>query len=315
MHQIMLTFDVEDFINSNAIFALRITLELLEKHKLKGLFFITGHMAEKLSNFPEILDLLNKNSIGFHSSSHSVRPTIPEYTDIKNYRKAYEASLTRETAHINPLTGKVEGEGGLYFLQDLFSPKKIESYRSPGNSWTPPHLEALANLGIKFDFSTDLTVSLPVNYRKITFYPFTFLQHWEGTLFDYRCLLSAILKREVAILDLHPSLYVNETIWDSIYYRNNPSALRKVHKKSIEEVKLLFTRFELLLKQINFLQCMGRSIEVTTKLSPSSRNLTITEKDLEKAYITSTWWPKKHLNYHPKFIHEHFNDFFEAALR
>ena len=122
--RLLLTFDVEDFINPNAISALRFTLKILSKYKLKAIFFITGYMAEKISNFPEIIDLLKKHEIGYHSTSHSVHPIIPEYTDVKNYKKAYEISLKRETSHINPLTGKIENEGGIYLLQDLFHPQK-----------------------------------------------------------------------------------------------------------------------------------------------------------------------------------------------
>lgn len=52
----LLTFDIEDFMNSNAIDALCIVLKMLDKYRLRAILFITGHMAEKLSNFPEILD-------------------------------------------------------------------------------------------------------------------------------------------------------------------------------------------------------------------------------------------------------------------
>ncbi len=312
MRKLLLTFDIEDFVNANAIGALRTILEMLEKYKSKGLFFITGHMAEKLSKFPEILELLKNHEIGFHSSSHSVRPIIPEYADIENYRQAYTVSLERETAHINPLTGKVEGEGGIYFLQDLFHPKKIEAYRAPGNSWTPPHLEALADLGIKFDFSSNLSTSTPVNHRGITFYPYTFIQQWEGDLSHYKCLFSAILKRKVSVFDLHPTLYVNDAEWDSIYFRGNPPALLKVRKKPLKEAMPLFARFELLLKQINFLR-HTRSIEVNPKLKKSVRDLNMSEDEIEKCYMGSISWPKKHFNYSPKFIRDHFYEFFESA--
>ena len=159
MHKLILTFDIEDFINPNAINALCTLLEMLNKYKLKGIFFITGHMAEKLSNFPNILDKIKNHEIGYHSSSHSVRPIIAEYTDVESYDKAYAISLERETARIDPLTGKVKGEGGIFFLQDLFHLKKIKTYRAPGMSWNPPHLEALVDLGIKFDFSSYINTS------------------------------------------------------------------------------------------------------------------------------------------------------------
>lgn len=312
IHKLLLTFDIEDFINTNAVKTLFIILEILKKYRLRAIFFITGHMAEKLNNFPEILNLLKNHEIGFHSSSHSVRPIIQEYTDVKSYHQAYSISLERETAHINPLTGKIEGKGGIDYLQDLFHPKKIEAYRAPGNSWTPPHLEALVELGIKFDFSSNITTSTPVHYRGVTFYPYTFTQQWEGSLSDYQCLLYAILKRKVSVFDLHPTLYLNQNMWDSIYYEDNPPTLLKVRERPLKEATSLFIRFELLLKQINLLR-RAKLIEVNPDLSTPSRDLIMSENDVQKCYEASIQWPKKFFSYNPRFIRTHFYEFFEAT--
>jgi len=313
MHRLMLTFDVEDFINPNATVALRLILEMLEKYKLKAIFFITGLMAEKLSNFPSILELLGSHEIGFHSSGHSVHPIIAEYTDVESYNQAYSISLERETAHINPLTGKVEQEGGIYFLQDLFGPKRIRAYRAPGMSWTPPHLEALAKLGVDFDFSSSITTSEPARYKGVTFYPYTFTQEWEGNLYDYECLLSAILKLKVAIFDLHPTLYVNQKMWDSIYYAGNPPRLLKVRERPPKEARSLFSKFELLLKQVSMLRHAGL-IEVDSNLTTLPKELSVNQNQLQKCYETSIRWPKKIFNYNPRFIRAHFNEFFQAAM-
>lgn len=310
----MLTFDVEDFINPNALSALNIILELLEKYKLKALFFITAHMAEKLSNFPKTLELLRNHEIGFHSSGHSVRPIIAEYTDLKSYNHAYLMSLERETSHINPLTGRVEREGGIYFLQGLFKPKRIRAYRAPGMCWTPPHLEALAKLGIEFDFSSSITASEPAHYRGITFYPYTFTQKWEGSLNDYQCFLSSLLKRKVAILDLHPTLLVNQKEWDSIYFAGNPPKLMRVPKRPHKEARLLFSKFEMLLKQVNILKCIGL-LEVNSNLTTSTKRLAANQNQVQKCYETSMRWPKKRFNYNPRFIRAHFNEFFEPKFK
>ena len=80
---------------------------------------IFKNTAEKIGNYPKILDLLEDNYIGYHSSAHTVRPTIIEYTDIKNYILAQRISLKRETSHINPLTGEIEGKGGISPLSNL----------------------------------------------------------------------------------------------------------------------------------------------------------------------------------------------------
>jgi peptidoglycan/xylan/chitin deacetylase (PgdA/CDA1 family) len=311
LHRLLLTFDVEDFINSNAVYALHTILKMLNRYKLRAMFFITGHMAEKLSSSPEILDLLKGHEIGFHSSSHSVHPIIPEYTDVESYRRAYSVSLERETAHINPLTGRVEAEGGVYFLQDLFSPKKIEAYRAPGMSWTPPHLEALVDLGIKYDFSSNITTSEPVDYKTITFYPYTLTQQWAGNLSDYKVLLHAILRRKVAIFDLHPALYVNQGVWDSIYFKGNPQTLLRIPNRSLDEVTSMFSKFELLLKRIKLIY-NTKLIEVDPHLSASTKRLILGESDVQECYESSIRWPRKFFGYHPRYIRGHFQEFFQS---
>ena len=206
MRKLILTFDVEDFINSNEMNAIYLVLKILAKYNFRALFFITGHVAEKLKNYPALMDLLENHEIGFHSSGHSVHPTIPEYTDVEKYEQAYLISLEREASHINPLTGIPEGKGGIHQLKNLFSSKRIEAFRAPGMSWTPPNLEALKKLGIKFDFSSKIPYSEPRNYKGITFYPYTFIQKWDGSFSDYQCLLSALSRQKISILDLHPTL-------------------------------------------------------------------------------------------------------------
>ena len=312
--KLLLTFDIEDFINQNAILALQRILEILHKHKLKAIFFITGHMAEKISNYPQIIELLKNHEIGYHSSSHSVRPTIPEYTDVQSYKKAHEIALERETSHINPLTGEIEGEGGIIFLKELFYKKKIQAFRAPGMCWTPPHLEALHSLGIKYDFSTNLTLSEPVTYKDITFYPYTVLQKWDGTTYDYECLIHSILKHKITIFDLHPTLLVNQIEWDSIYYKGNPKTLLTVPKRQVNEIELLFRKFELLIKWIKFLQ-KARIIDTEPSFDTPDKNLPLTIHYVNDCYKASMQWVIKRFNYRPKFIKNHFYEFFYDACQ
>jgi peptidoglycan/xylan/chitin deacetylase (PgdA/CDA1 family) len=313
MKRLVLTFDVEDFINPNEITATRSILEILAKHGLKGLFFITGHVAEKLAQFPDILNMLGDHEIGFHSSGHSVHPTIPEYTDVESYEQAYEISLEREASHIDPVTGHPEGEGGFRFLQKLFRSKRIRAFRAPGMSWTPPNLEALASLGIEFDFSSNITDSKPVEYKGMTFYPYTLIQKWHGTLYDYECLVTALLKREISVLNLHPTLYVNQYEWDSIYYEGNPSNLRRVPQRPFKESNSLFKRFDLLLKRISFLQD-AKLLAIDPNLDAATANLKINKGDVERVYSWSMRWPKRRFHYFPRFVRSHFRQFFESAI-
>ena len=282
---------------------------MLEKYNLTGLFFITGHMAEKLQHFPLILDLLRTHEIGYHSSSHSVRPTIFEFTDIDDYKEAYRISLERETAHINPLSGRVERRGGINSLRDLFPAKKIAAYRAPGFCWSPPHLEALRDLGIKFDFSSNIS-STPVYYKGITFYPYPILLQLRARrISEHYFFWLSLLRHKITVLCLHPNFFVNQHMWDSIYWNGNPKDLIKPQSRSLNEIKSLFCKFNLLLKQIKSLEETGL-IKIESDLTEAEEKLTATQINVQKCHETIVQWPKKFFNYEPKFLRRHFFSFF-----
>jgi hypothetical protein len=276
-------------------------------------------MAEKLSNFPETVDLLNEHQIGYHSSSHSVHPAIFEFTDVRSYEEAYQTSLVRETSHINPLTGEIEGTGGIIALRALFPEKKIGAFRAPGYCWTPPHIDALKTLGIIYDFSTDISIE-PISYHGITFYPFTIqLNNWNGRILEHLRLQRLSLIREVTVLTIHPSLMVNQLEWDLVYYpkfsncKSNPTNLGILPARTSNEVKSIFRKFDLLLSHLETLQKM-HLLKVVSKPTPTDRILIPTRKDAEKSYKLSINWAEGY-GYNPKFLHSHFTQFFNQVCQ
>jgi len=68
--------------------------------------------------------MMKEHEIGYHSSGHSVHPNIPEFTDVEEYTRAYEISLLRETAHIDPLSGILDGPGD-FELFKACSPESV----------------------------------------------------------------------------------------------------------------------------------------------------------------------------------------------
>ena len=307
MREILLTFDTEDFVSDNSVPILQWILERLKKYELKGLFFITGHMAEKLEEYPNVVDLLSTHQIGYHSSSHSVHPTIFEFTDIEDYQKAYEISLIRETSHINPITGGIEGKGGILALQDLFPKNHIASFRAPGHCWSPPHLEALRALGIRYDFSARLSLT-PVHFKGFTFYPYPIIGYWNGTLSEYNILLNSILRNKVVVITIHPSLIVNPREWDIQFIKSNPQKITQQRPRNPKESSLLMNRFDLLLKRIKAFQ-KSSLVEVTPDLKMSHEKLNIVADDVMKWYQTSVRWTIGY-KYTPKFLYYHFVKFF-----
>jgi peptidoglycan/xylan/chitin deacetylase (PgdA/CDA1 family) len=308
IRKVMLTFDTEDNISPNALVTLKTLLCVLEKTNVQALFFITGHMAERLSTSPELVKMLSNHEIGYHSSSHSTHPTIFEFTDIENYDQAYQISKQRETSHINPLTGEPEGPGGLLALKSLFPSKEIISFRAPGNCWSPPHLEALRDLGIKMDFSSSI-YPMPFKHKGITFYPYPNLGDWINKNSYYRLMLLSILRNEVTVADLHPSFFLNQKDWDSIYWEKNPSQLVAPLERNPEEIETLFVTFEKFLKRMKQLKKIG-IFEFTAKQYESQNELPVTNQIVEECYNHSMRWPKKLFNYEPKFLKKLFFTFF-----
>jgi len=284
-------------------------LELLQKYDLRALFFITGHMAEKLRGFPKILDLLEDHEIGYHSSAHSVHPTIVEYTDIKDYGLARQISLKRETSHINPLTGECEGKGGIIFLKALFPKKEVVCFRAPGFCWSPPHLEALKELGIQYDFSTNLSPT-SISYKGLTFYPSaTFID--IISILGYAIILKKLIRSTSAVLIFHSHHFVDTDYWDSIYFSGNPERLCQVKPRMWKDTKAMLQKFELFLKHFSLLQKNGL-LEITPPLEKSKREPTFTKNEAIRAYQTSISWAKDYFGYKPKFIREHFERFFNV---
>jgi Polysaccharide deacetylase len=315
LHSFFLTFDTEDFISENSVSGLNNILELLKKHELPGLFFITGSMAEKLSDFPLTVDLLSENQIGYHSSSHSIHPTLFEFTDVKSYDEAYQTSLIRETAHINPFTGEMDGPGGIHALQNIFPKKQIVAFRAPGYCWTPPHLDALKTLGITYDFSTNISFD-PISFHGITFYPFTILvTNWQGGIREHFLIQQLTLKREVSVLTIHPSTMINKLDWDLVYYpgdnnfKNNPTNLKQPPSRSPSEIASKFHNFDLLLKHLATLQKI-HLLKITPELKGTDKSLCPSSTDIEKCYKFSVKWAEG-FGYKPKYIYSHFIRYFE----
>jgi len=305
--KVLLTFDCEDFVNDRSLLALQRILETLHRENLIGLFFLTGHMTEKISRFPKILDLLEAEEVGYHSSSHSVRPTIIEYTDIEDYELARQISIKRETKHINPITGEPEGKGGIVLLRNLFPNKEIVSYRAPGFSFSPPHLEALYTLGIRFDFSTNLS-PVPVYYKDFTFYPYPKVFDVVN-LSSYAIILKSLAKSNLAVLDFHPNYFVNLEYWDSIYFSGNPKSIYPTRARNWNDTRTFLRKFELFLRRVSYLEQKG-IFDSCLKLEKGERKQTWTISSVTKSYQDSIRWAKNYLRYEPRFILDHFMTFF-----
>ena len=300
--------------NERALKVMLKVLRLLEKYELKGLFFITGSVAEEIGDCPEVLELLEQHEIGYHSSSHSIRPMIFEYTDVENYDEAVGSSLKRETSRIDPCTGDILGEGGILLLRKIFPEKKIESFRAPFLCWTPPHLEALRKLGFRFDFSTGLCQKpsfTKVHYKGITFYPRPLSVDSRISMIGYidistnkhsrpNIFLSDILKRDCTVLMKHYA--------EMVYRVRHAQSKPRRHMDMVSH----FLSAELLLLELSLLQDIGL-VKITPPLKKANTSLDLNEVNLREVYDMSMWAPHKLFGFTPKFLLCHFRRFFALS--
>jgi hypothetical protein len=306
-----LTFDCEDFINEKSTSALYHLLDLLKRQNIKGLFFLSGHIAEKISKYPKILDLLEDQEIGYHSSAHSVRPIIVEFTDIENYEHARQISIIRETSHINPVTGAPEGVGGINVLRNLFPSKRINAFRAPGYSYSPPHLEALNYLGITCDFSTNLSKRV-VSFKNLTFYPFPCLVDLIN-ITNRAKLLRSMLINDVTVLAFHPHNFVTTIPWDSLYHNGNPNKLVPVPEKSSSEISQSLKRFQSFLSWLKRCEKVG-ILQIDPTLKVGKKRDEWSNTTIASSYKLSAGWSQKFFKYNPRFVLSHFRDFFSLNL-
>ena len=313
MNKLMLTFDVEDFINPNAIIALKTIIHLLNKYEIRAIFFITGHMVEKISSNDELVDLLNNHLIGFHSSSHSVRPIIIEYTDKEKYEQAYEETISRETSHIDWRTGEPTGEGGIHALQNIFYKHKIDSYRGPGDSWSAPHIDALLELGIKYNFSVNRSNQI-LFFNDVYYYPKSFTQEWYGLPIDYYCLIKSLLISKVSVFDIHPWWIVNKKEWDYLFWNGNPKKLVNTETRNLDEVNNIKKKFDKLLYYIKICE-KNKILKITPNLGVQKYE--IADYDHRSKffnYDAGIRWAVKFFNYHPKYLKKHYEEYFDMKL-
>lgn len=313
-NHVLLTFDVEglppreDIFNNAALMCLHETLDLLENADFKGVFFITASAAEQISKHPYLVQRLTCHQIGYHSTSHSVGPRIIEYTDVPSYDDAVAISLRRETSHINPKTGQIEGRGGILALKEAFLKKDIVCFRAPFFGWSPPHLEALTKLGIRFDFSSNISDN-PVSFKGITFYPSPIpiddgfeatIVHREPKSIFPKPIFSILLRRKVTVLSMHPSaLFLKSLFVGRDKYEMGGNA----------RTKFFICLLRLLLDRIRLLQ-KTNLVEVTSSLTQNWQPLYLEKIDVERIYRRSVQSLVHLFNCTPQFVLAHFIHFF-----
>lgn len=317
--KLFLTFDIEgpdsdeDSMTPEALSVLKALLRMLDKYNLRAILFITASILAQIRSHTRIIRMMEKHEIGYHGSTHSVRPMLFEYTDVKSYEDAMKISAKRETSQFDPKSREfLDGNGGILLFEDVFPDKELVCYRAPFLCWSPPHLEALRQLGIKFDFSTGLGKT-PTTFKGIAFFPSPIPVDAipDIVFFNNYSIISTLVRRSCQVLMMHPASFIYER------HNNTPRSSTQISssircRKSYFYLKSRLALLELLCKGLSHLKRMG-TLEVTpelTQLFAQARSVNLSEIDVEKIFATSMWAPRKLFRYEPHFLYEHFDNFF-----
>jgi len=237
---VMFTFDTEDFLTPETNPVLGELVGILNKHGVKGEFYIVAEKARVLAErFPEVIEMLSEHTIGYHQNGHSVHPTIAEYSNGKSWREAVEEAFKYETKRIDIYTGRLymNDTGGIRLVEKIFN-RTPSTFRPPGYVWSAPALYALRELGVR-------SSSISSSFVEVTGYPLNwyldvlqiptadlYLESYlvRGALNDLKNQFRSIYeeKRETGgliIFGIHPCRLVTRAFWDSNYYNGrNPGS-------------------------------------------------------------------------------------------
>lgn len=128
-------FDVEDYITPESDDALKALLDIFVERGARGTWKIVGEKYRVMRDRgrSDIMALLHKQDVGYHTENHSRHPTISEYVTGLGWQAGVEEFYQRE----RPGFEELKAEFGT-----------ISCYGQPGGSWAPQAFPVLARWGI-----------------------------------------------------------------------------------------------------------------------------------------------------------------------
>ena len=210
MTNVIFSFDTEDIINERGADGILRCARILREEGVRGCFNIIGILPEALTAWgrDDIFEELKYHEIDFHSHTHSIHPTINEYTDIENYSEALDRFLQDELEGIKKVNG-------------AFCRSRLPAACIPGNCTSYVAHYGYAELGFEFFSGDDI-------YDKISYRPIyncnTLSLHYarslDGILFRLskaeikKFIEETAHKKHTMIYFHHPQRAYCKTFWD-----------------------------------------------------------------------------------------------------
>lgn len=214
MADIFLRFDVEDWLTPASDWALARILEELDRVGARANFAVVGLKARALVGRGRgdlLRQMKSLGSVGFHSYSHSVHPTLAEDLEPREREDAERRFLEREAPGVDAL--KEAGTPPVFFTQ-------------PGANWIPEVLECGPELGlhafISEAWNTYLVPSRHVYWLGRTLYWSPPVDAPKGLLFRLPAgkdaavgeVAAALQSGGPAMVVTHPTELITSHFWD-----------------------------------------------------------------------------------------------------
>ena len=257
-------FDTEDFTSSYAADAIRDTARLLESEGIQGNYMMVGLLAQQLISWGryDVLEALKAHNIEFHSYSHSIHPTLIEYTDLQDFDEAYRRLMAEEAQ-------------GVGMVRAVTGRNRLHAASPPGNSTCYVAMYAYRDLGMRVycdtqvlskegKFVTPYETADGHDLYYCNLFHLLYRQALESHLFnedfDPQALAEELAGYKRAVLFNHPNMILYSRFWDSNYDRSNHCAYGQwpeMPRRSPQEVERFYTRMREL---VRLLKADGRFV-------------------------------------------------------
>lgn len=224
MTDLIISFDSEDYLTPASADAELWWAQALSARRLRGSFQLVGELVRALRRWQrqDVIDAIAKHEIGFHTDRHSQPPTHPEAVQDLSLRDGIAHVLGREAP-------------GLASIAETFGRWPV-SYCSPGDSWTPATLLAMARMGLSLYCNGKVTgiPRAPHWYcgLLVSSYNLDFQSYYEDSrfvpgAFERRIeeLVATTPADGVIVLFTHPTRLVTADFWDQAFAKGRRRAI------------------------------------------------------------------------------------------
>ncbi len=249
MTDIIFSFDVEDYINPAGADAVLRYATILKEENVRGCFNVVGKYALKLKEWgrEDVIEALKGHEIETHALTHSLHPTINEYTDLEDYEAA-EAEFFRQETEC------------LEILKSTFGIDRVFSACPPGSNTSYVAHYGYAKMGIPVydgDLLRDENRARPIHFCNIWTTDYHFIMGYKFRKLDevgIRAHFDEVAKtKDLYVCYSHPNMVSFNESWDEVNYdKGNLHEDEWVSStpRNPEEVELIFDRFRFLVRLV-----------------------------------------------------------------